>query len=250
VTGLVVDGGAVSGVETESGAIRCEQVVVAPGPWVRDFWRMLELPPVIARRDVPHPQAEYPMWTYSAQQEAILGADPALLVDNSDASPPVVHVESDAPLHDDVDGSLITDEPWSIYFKFDAALEGLQGGAMPCPAKRRGDEVSLDPYGTASPDFVVREDFARLWTSGLAHCLQRFAGMGQVVTQEPRGGLACHTPDGLPVFDVFRQNAYVIADANHGYQLIGVGALVAEELLGKPQELLEPFRFSRYAAPG
>jgi hypothetical protein len=28
--------------------------------------------------------------------------------------------------------------------------------------------------------------------------------------------------------------------------MIGVGALVARELLGEPQALLEPFRFSRY----
>ena len=29
--------------------------------------------------------------------------------------------------------------------------------------------------------------------------------------------------------------------------MIGVGALVAKEVLGEPQALLEPFRFSRYA---
>jgi hypothetical protein len=45
---------------------------------------------------------------------------------------------------------------------------------------------------------------------------------------------------------VFRQNAYVIADSNHGYKMIGVGALVARELLGEEQPLLAPFRFSRY----
>lgn len=44
----------------------------------------------------------------------------------------------------------------------------------------------------------------------------------------------------------FRHNAYVVADCNHGYKLLGVGALVAKELLGEPQDLLEPFRFSRF----
>ena len=29
--------------------------------------------------------------------------------------------------------------------------------------------------------------------------------------------------------------------------MIGVGDLVADELLGQPRSLLEPFRFSRYA---
>jgi hypothetical protein len=49
------------------------------------------------------------------------------------------------------------------------------------------------------------------------------------------------------VFDTFRENAYVIADSNHGYKMIGVGSLVARELVGDRQGLLEPFRFSRYA---
>jgi hypothetical protein len=30
------------------------------------------------------------------------------------------------------------------------------------------------------------------------------------------------------------------------YVIIGVGALVAKELMDEPQDLLEPFRFSRY----
>jgi hypothetical protein len=47
------------------------------------------------------------------------------------------------------------------------------------------------------------------------------------------------------VFDRFRDNVYVIADSNHGYKMIGVGELVARELLGAPQALLEPIRFSR-----
>jgi hypothetical protein len=40
----------------------------------------------------------------------------------------------------------------------------------------------------------------------------------------------------------------VIADSNLGYKMIGVGALVAKELIGDQQALLEPFRFSRYNA--
>ena len=31
-------------VETDKGDICCEQVVIAAGPWVRDFWNMLDLP--------------------------------------------------------------------------------------------------------------------------------------------------------------------------------------------------------------
>jgi glycine/D-amino acid oxidase-like deaminating enzyme len=85
-----------------------------------------------------------------------------------------------------------------------------------------------------------------MWTSALAHCQKRFEGRGQQFSRERSGGIGCFTPDSFPVFDVFRQNAFVIADSNHGYKMIGVGALVARELLGEPQALLEPFRFSRY----
>jgi hypothetical protein len=49
------------------------------------------------------------------------------------------------------------------------------------------------------------------------------------------------------VFDRFRDNAYVIADSNHGYKMLGVGGLVAKELVGESQSLLDPFRFSRFA---
>jgi len=85
-----------------------------------------------------------------------------------------------------------------------------------------------------------------MWTAGLAHCLKRFEGKSALFSKEPSGGIGCFTPDSFPVFDVFGDNAYVIADSNHGYKMIGVGALVAQELLGEEQELLAPFRFARY----
>jgi hypothetical protein len=49
------------------------------------------------------------------------------------------------------------------------------------------------------------------------------------------------------MFDTFHENVHVIADSNHGYKMIGVGALAAREVLGERQALFEPFRFSRYA---
>ena len=66
--------------------------------------------------------------------------------------------------------------------------------------------------------------------------------------QEPSGGIGALTPDSFPVFDVFHQNCYLIADSNHGYKMIGVGKLVAGEIVGNASEMLEPFRFSRYAS--
>jgi hypothetical protein len=160
--------------------------------------------------------------------------------------PPVLHVDSDQPLHDDTNGSLVTDRMWGIYYKPDFSFGGVQGGAALVPVERPASEVAIDPYGPDSPEFVVGEDFVRMWTSALAHCHNRFEGRRGLYRQEPSGGIGAFTPDSFPVFDTFRQNAYVIADSNHGYKMLGVGELVAGELLGEPSALLEPFRFSRY----
>jgi glycine/D-amino acid oxidase-like deaminating enzyme len=247
VTGLATAGGAVTAVETDQGTISCDAVVIAPGPWVRDFWAMLGLPDTIDVTDAAgtvHPGR--PMWTYWALQEGTLEVDPGAFTTADGGFPPVVHVDSDAPLYDDIDGSLITDQMWGIYFKPDFSFGGVQGGAEPYIVDRPAADVAVDPYGPASPEFVVGPEFTRMWTSGLAHSLKRFEKQRHLFSQEPSGGIGAFTPDSFPVFDQFSQNAYVIADSNHGFKMIGVGALVAKELLGERQALLEPFRFGRY----
>jgi glycine/D-amino acid oxidase-like deaminating enzyme len=187
------------------------------------------------------------MWHYLSLQEGTLDVDPDLQKTNDGRMPPVLHVDTDAPLHSDVDGALLTDEMWGIYYKPDFNFGGIQGGAMPLPVETDPDLVKVDPYGPASPEFVVGEDFSHLWTSALAFCQKRFEGKSELYKREPSGGIGCFTPDSFPVFDQIRENVYLIADSNHGYKMIGVGALVAEELMGSTSQLLEPFRFSRYA---
>ena len=248
VTGVETAGGKVSAVVTDQGTIRCDHLVAAAGPWVRDLWAMLDLPDTITVRGPDGRASEAPMWTYWALQEGTLDVDPHEFTDNRGEFPPVIHVDSDAPLYDDVDGSLVTDQIWGIYYKPDFNFGGVQGGASPEVVHRPAAEVAVDPYGPASPEFAVGDDFARMWTSALAACHKRFENKRSVFRTEPSGGLGAFTPDSFPVFDSFRTNAYVIADSNHGYKMIGVGALVAKELLGEPQELLAPFRFSRYEA--
>jgi len=253
VTGLATaggaSGGAVTAVETDQGTISCDAVVIAPGPWVRDFWAMLGLPDTIDVTDAAggvHPGR--PMWTYWALQEGTLEVDPAAFKTADGGFPPVVHVDSDAPLYDDIDGSLITDQMWGIYFKPDFSFGGVQGGASPYKVDQDADQVAVDPYGPESPEFVVGDDFIEMWCSALAHCQKRFEGkMPLYRRDENSGGLGCFTPDNFPVFDTFRENVYVIADSNHGYKMIGVGKLVAQELTGEESALLEPFRFARFA---
>ncbi len=248
LVGLRRDCSSVTAVETDVGPIGCDHLVVAVGPWIRDVWQMLDLPEVVAVRGRDARLYDRPMWTYWSLQEGTLKVNPSFLTDKQGRLPPVLHVDTDAPLYDDADGSLVTDQLWGIYFKPDISFGGIQGGAMPFVVDRATEDVDVDPYGPASPDFVVGADFARMWTAGLAHCLKRFEGKGDLFAREPSGGIGCFTPDSFPVFDSFHENAYVIADSNHGYKMIGVGSLVARELLGDPQPLLEPFRFSRYAA--
>lgn len=247
VTGFERDGERVTAVNTDQGTVNTEHVTIAPGPWVRDFWSMLDLPDTI---DVTGPDGQvskdHPMWTYWALQEGTLNVDPSAFKTNDGAFPPVVHVDLETPLYDD-DGELITDEMWGIYYKPDFNFGGVQGGAAPIPIDLPAKDVAVDPYGTESPDFVVGEYFKRQWTAALSLCHSRFEGARQLYKDEPSGGIGAFTPDSFPVFDTFRDNVYIIADANHGYKMIGVGALVADEVLGQPQDLLEPFRFSRYA---
>jgi len=249
VTGFVKDGaGAIKSVVTDKGPIGCDMVVIGAGPWVKQIWDMLELPAAISvkgRDGKVHDKV--PMWTFWSLQEGTLGVDPKLQRTNDGGMPPVIHVDTDAPLYSDEDKSLITDKLWGIYYKPDFHFGGVQGGAMPFKVKAEPASVKIDPYGPESPDFVVGADFAHMWCSALAHCQKRFEGKTYLYKKEPSGGIGSFTADNFPVFDRFCQNAYVIADSNHGYKMIGVGKLVAEDICGRASELLEPFRFSRFA---
>ncbi len=255
LTGIAVTGfesgdnsGAITAVETTRGRIGCDYVVVAAGPWAKSMWEMLELPRSVSIKGSDGTMHhDIPMWVFWSLQEGTLGVDPELQKTNDGNFPPVIHVDSDAPLLSDVDGSLITDQMWGIYYKPDFHFGGIQGGAAPHKITTPPDDVKVDPYGPESPDYVVDDHFAHMWCSALAHCQKRFSGKIVHYKKEPSGGIGAFTPDSFPVIDVFRENCYVIADSNHGYKMIGVGKLVAEEICGTQSELLKPFRFSRYA---
>lgn len=250
VTGFERDSGseAIRAVQTDKGNIHCEFVVVATGPWVKQFWEMLDLPHEVnikAKDGLIHDGI--PMWVFWSLQEGTLGVDPKMQRTNDGVMPPVIHVDSDAPLFSSVDGTLITEEMWGIYYKPDFHFDGIQGGAAPFKVETDPDHVAVDPYGPDSPDFVVGPEFAHMWCSALAHCQKRFEGQMPLYKDEPSGGIGAFTPDSFPVFDIFCENCFVVADSNHGYKMLGVGKLVAEELTGVRSELMKPFRFSRYA---
>ncbi|MBV9802469.1 MAG: FAD-binding oxidoreductase, partial [Solirubrobacterales bacterium] len=238
VTGFELDSsGAVTTVLTDSGSVEVEQVVVAVGPWIGTVWAMLGLP---ERIDVRQPDGllsnDLPMWTYWYLQEGEVTIDPATFVTADGRSSPVLHVDSDQPLHDDA-GTLITDEPWGVYFKPDR--DGIQGGAQPI---RLGRQFQIDPYPTGS----VEPGFADMWSAALSHCLGRFNGCRRRYRQVRSGGVGAFTVDNFPVFDYMRPNVFVIADSNHGYKMIAVGREVARVLGGEHSSLLHPFRYERF----
>ena len=236
----------VTGVETDKGIIECDQVVVGAGPWVRDFWNMLELPKTAKIKDKDGKFHETEMWKYWMLQEGVIGVDENFLKMDNGGQPPVIHVDSTAPLYSDKTKKLITDKIWGIYYKPDIEGLGVQGGTSPYIVDKHFDKVNVDPYGVESPEFQTTEAFNDMWCSALAHCQKRFEGKSDLYRKGPSGGLGCMTPDSFPIFDKFLENVYMIADANHGYKMIGVGELVAKEILGTESDLLKPFRFNRY----
>lgn len=245
VSALKTDNDVVTAVKTPKGNIECDWVIIGAGPWAKSFWDMLDLPDEIdVKGEDGRIHSGVQMWTYWCLVEGTLGVPPEYAMNNEGKMPPVIHVDTDAPLYSSEDGSLITDALWGIYYKPDFHFDGVQGGAAPYVVE---GEVKVDPYGIDSPDFTVTPEFVHMWTSALAHCQKRYEGKYHLYRNEPSGGLGAFTPDNFPIFDTMKQNCYMILDSNHGYKMIGVGKLVAKEILGEEQILLKPFRFERYA---
>ena len=239
---------AVTAVETNRGAIGVDQVVVAAGPWVPRIWEMLGLPEQIDVKDLDGAlHRDVAMWRFWCLEEGTLGVEPSFGMTNDGAMPPVIHIDSDEPLYSDVDRRPLTEGMWGIYYKPDFNFGGIQGGAAPYKVETPAAEVAIDPYGPESPEFIVDDAFKEMWCSALAFCQSRYSGQIGRWRDEPSGGIGAFTADSFPVFDRFRENCYVIADSNHGYKMIAVGKLVADELLGGESALLAPFRFSRFA---
>ncbi|MFL2803007.1 MAG: NAD(P)/FAD-dependent oxidoreductase, partial [Paracoccaceae bacterium] len=208
VTGVEVKGfltsnssDTIKSVETNLGSIDCERIVIGAGPWVRDFWNMLDLPKQIQVKDLKGQiHNDVDMWRYWQLEEGVLKVEPDTLKTNDGKMPPVIHVDTDAPLISDVDGSTITEDMWGIYYKPDWHFGGIQGGASPYKVDTPVNEVKVDPYGPSSPEFVSSKEFAHMWVSALAHCHKRFEGKMPFYHKEPSGGIGCFTPDSFPVF--------------------------------------------------
>ena len=250
VTNLISSNGsgAVSGVETNQGTIECTQLVVAAGPWVRKFWEILELPnSVKIKKSDGTFTDDIPMWSYMALEEGELEVNPNNYKTAQGKEYPVIHVDTESALVSNKTGETIHEnEMWGFYYKPDVYRNGIQGGSSPYDINKPVNEVKMDPYGHKSEEFQPRTSFEDKFTSALAFCQKQFDGCHAQYKRQKAGGVGCVTPDRFPVFDQYRENVYIIADANHGYKMAGIGDLVSDEVLGNKSDILEPFRFSRY----
>ena len=90
--------------------------------------------------------------------------------------PPVIHVDTDAPLYLDVDKSLITDKLWGIYYKARfSLLMVFKVEHHLIKLVEPGVRASVDPYGPKSSELLLMIICAYV-TSALAFCHKRFEG--------------------------------------------------------------------------
>jgi len=261
VTGIDLHDGLVQSVETSTGAIETELLVVGAGPWSGHVWRMLGLPSEVrvARKEHPtspvgdSPRIEAdgngaaaetkPIVTYWKLQEGDFWLDDVELTTADGGEPPVVHLDHVVPLRSDRDGHVIEDGAWGIYYKAGRSGFGVQGGGVPT---KLGPDFELEPYGPTNSEHVVGDEFTDYFTSGLAWAQERFRGKANEWHAHPSGGIGAFTPDNYPVIDFALPNAYMVMDSNHGFKMIGLGKLVAQDILGGGESRLDAFRLSRY----
>jgi glycine/D-amino acid oxidase-like deaminating enzyme len=213
-------------VESTAGRIACEALVVAPGPWGRDVWRLLDLPATLEHAGDVRPAFHY--WQVREGEFAAAGA-------KLDSRNPVIHLDADVPQP----GLPV---PWGIYFR-----PGLGGGvALGGLPLALDDDCELDPYGPSHPELGATDSaFDEAVTGALSWALGRFDGT--VWSGSSFAAQTCFTPDSYPVVGYVKEGVYAVLDSNHGFKLLALGQLAASELLGRHEPVLEPFRLERFA---
>jgi glycine/D-amino acid oxidase-like deaminating enzyme len=216
-------------VETTAGAVRCEAVVLAPGPWARELWPMAGLP---ARLDVggdPRPPFHYWQVREGEYEHAVERLDPRA---------PVVHLDADVPVSDHLPAH------WGIYFR-PGLGRGVAVGGLPLPLD---DDCELDPYGPSHPDLGrTTPEFDEAMTTALAWALRRFEGPPERWAGSSGASQTCFTPDSYPVVGWLREGVYGVLDSNHGFKMLALGRLAASELLGGDEPALAAFHVERFA---
>ena len=234
VVGFERGEGGVEAIATSEGRLECETVVVAPGPWIAGLWSMLGLAPDVEVAGEPRPLVSY--WKAQEGEFALSGAG----LGGAGPDAPVVHLDQSDPLRSDGDGRIIVPGAWGIYFRM--GRDAITGGGLPVLLT----DPQLDPYGFDNPAHVAEPEFAEFFVSGLATALRRFRGRADDWRSTPGGGIVPHTPDNYPVSDGVMENVYAIVDSGHGFKMLALGRLAADDVLdGEPR--LDAFRLGRFA---
>lgn len=249
VTGYEMQNGRVTAVRTDRGEVACDAVIVCGGAWNPMHWKWLGRDPKLTLRYPDGAQiADQDMWTYWRLLEGEMVLPEGRNFRTADGrDSPVLHVElMNTPVETE-DGKTFPDQHFYTYLRYAAeriGQPGVQGGTIPI---RIGPEAAVEPYGHLNDAYQADEWFADYWCATLAMLMERFeGGRAQFVTRR-NGGIGAFTPDNVPVFDWAAENAYLIADSNHGFKMIGVGKLVAQKLEGsQPVPALEPFALTRF----
>ena len=141
---------------------------------------------------------DVPMWTYWSLQEGTPGVEPEFQLTNAGEMLPVIHVDTDAPLISDVDGSVISDERASITAQ--CSFRRHSGRRVPYVVETPVDQVAVDPWASL-PD-CCRRQFCphKVFRPGTWPKALR-------VRQVSIGTNRCFKPDSFPIFDVFREIA-------------------------------------------
>jgi glycine/D-amino acid oxidase-like deaminating enzyme len=233
-------GDAVASVVTSHGAVECDVVVIAPGPWARDLWTMLGLATSLDldTDDGPDRADVFHYWLVREGEfhHSRAGLEPRA---------PVVHLDVDVPLLAE-DGAVLVDSPWGIYFR-PGLGGGVACGGLPLPLD---EHCPLDPYGPSHVEYGRPDPaFHATTTAALDWALSRFRAREVSWSSTTFAAPTCFTPDSHPIVGFVRENVYALLDSNHGFKLLALGKLGAAEIVsGARCAELDPFRMERFSA--
>ena len=128
---------------------------------------------------------------------------------------------------------MIHSGPWGIYLRMGRTGTGVTGGGLP----EHLADPELDPYGPENPEHAAGLEFEEFFVSGLAAAFGRFGGMAADWRTTLGGGIVAHTPDNYPICDWILENTYAIVDSGHGFKMLALGRLAADDVLDRGERL-------------